>query len=281
MKKEHLIVTWPGNNGTVFAGHCGTGRGHSIHRPRGTNDWQLIATTYGCGRIGSTSGSFTVGVGDLVLMRPGVLHDYGPEEPGWEYDWVHFQPRQEWLDLLTWPEHAPGLMRLRLSDPTLRSRVMGALARTLEGYPFHRRQLFLINALEEALLLCDMQNPLSRNRGLDPRLSRVIAYLGKNLTNKVTLAMLADLAGISVSRLSHLFHEQIGMGPMQYLDLQRLEYARFLLENSDTPITRIAAEVGLDVRYFSVRFKQHTTISPSAYRKRAVSPPSPIVSGLI
>jgi len=307
MKKVRLTFIWPDNNGTVFAGHYGAKHRYRVYRPRGTDDWQLLSTTAGRGRIGSVNGPLEVVPGDLVLMKPGVLHDYspaifpqtgaardersgfdvapdaivGPDRLAWEYDWVHFQPRQEWLDLLVWPEHAPGLMHLTLDDPVLQASVTAALARTLTSYPYHRRQLFVMNALEEALLWCDLQNPLSRNRAVDPRILRVMAYLSENLAEKVTLSGLAEMAAMSASRLSHLFHEQVGMGPIQYLDIQRLEHARRLLENTDTPITRIAGEVGFDLRYFSVRFKQYTTLNPRAYRKRAANPPTPAAPGIL
>jgi len=272
MRKVRLTSIWPENNGTVFAGRYGPGHQYTVYRPRGTDDWQLLVPTAGRGRIGSPSGDFVPVPGELVLMRPGVRHDYGPLELDWQYTWVHFQPRPEWFDLLHWPEHAPGLMRLPLPDPALRQQVMSALDRTLASYPYHRRQLFAMNALEEVLLWCDLQNPLSQNRSGDPRVMRIIAHLGENLAEKVTLASLAEKAGISVSRLSHLFQEQVGMGPIQYLDIQRLEHARRLLETTDMPITLIAGEVGVDPRYFSLRFKQHTTLSPRAYRKRAAHP---------
>lgn len=271
MQKERLTFLWPENNGTVFAGrHRKTSR-HVIYRPRGTDDWQILATTGGRGRVGSVNGEFVTVPGELLLMRPGILHDYSPLDGDWEYDWAHFQPRPEWLELLNWPEHAPGLMRLCLDDPDLRERAMAALARTLAPYPYHRRQLFAMNALEELLLWCDLQNPLSRSRNVDPRVARVIAYLHENLAEKVTLESLAERAGMSVSRLSHLFHQQIGMGPIKYRDIQRLECARHLLENTDTPIAVIAGKVGYDLRYFSLHFKRYTTLSPRAYRSRAAN----------
>jgi len=271
MKRERLTNIWPENNGTVFAGHMGIDFQHNVYRARGTDDWQIMAPTGGSGRIGSVNGDFVMRPGEVALMRPGVLHDYGPLEPTWAYTWVHFQPRREWLDLLNWPELAPGLMRINLDDPELRERIETALARTLTRYqgPYDRRQLFALNALEEALLWCDLQNPLSHSGGIDPRIMRVVAYLNENLTERTTLAALADLAGMSVSHLSHLFYRQIGMGPIKYLDIQRLEHARRLLEKTDLPVGAIAERAGFELRYFSLHFKQHTTLSPRDYRKRA------------
>jgi len=56
---------------------------------------------------------------------------------------------------------------------------------------------------------------------------------------------------------------------MQYIDLQRIERAKQLLERTTTGISHISEQVGLDSVYFSLRFKQHTGFSPRAYRKRA------------
>ena len=86
----------------------------------------------------------------------------------------------------------------------------------------------------------------------------------------MTLDGLADMAELSVSRLAHLFREQVGMTPQQFLEQQRLERARQLLELSGRSIGDIAGDVGFDNPfYFTLRFKKLTGLSPRDYRKRA------------
>jgi AraC family transcriptional regulator of arabinose operon len=80
------------------------------------------------------------------------------------------------------------------------------------------------------------------------------------------VASLASSVALSPSRFAHLFRQQVGVSPMQYVDLQRLQRAKQLLERTAKSISEIAFEVGYDPIHFSLRFKQHTGVSPRAYR---------------
>jgi len=90
------------------------------------------------------------------------------------------------------------------------------------------------------------------------------------MTRKVNLADVAAEAHLSVSRFCELFRVQVGLAPHQFLQKQRLERAKDLLENSPHSIKSIAAQVGYDNPFhFSLRFKRHTGQSPRAYRAKA------------
>ena len=96
--------------------------------------------------------------GDWVLIRPGTLHDYAvaASETRWELLWAHFQPRPDWLPWLDWPEIAPGLMLLQLTDPALAERFLDV--HRLFHSDLRRREAFAANALELMLLECDRLN---------------------------------------------------------------------------------------------------------------------------
>ena len=82
-----------------------------------------------------------------------------------------------------------------------------------------------------------------------------------------TLA-LAIAAGLSVSRLSHLFHAQVGVTPMQYLERLRIQHARELLLMSGRSVSEVAYAVGFEnPLYFSRVFRRHAATSPRAFRK--------------
>src|SRR5688572_7719298 len=110
---------------TLVTGHFREKAGYSVWRPHGTDNWLLIHTISGKGRFGYERGEHLSPPGELTLLRPGTLHDYGvePELQRWELLWAHFVARPQWIDLLQWPTIAPGLMRLDLPD--------GAAGRTI------------------------------------------------------------------------------------------------------------------------------------------------------
>jgi AraC family transcriptional regulator of arabinose operon len=260
----------------LVTGHFHETAGYETWRARGTADWLLIATLDGGGRFGHAGGEFRTESGDLALFRPGTRHDYGvaPSLGHWELLWTHFHPRPDWAPYLAWPEAAPGLMRLRLDDGEVRRKALDrfgeahALATGALPSAPRRREAFAMNALEAFLLWCDTQNPLSESQ-MDGRVRAAMEYLTRHLAVPVTMGALADACGLSVSRLAHLFRAQVGLAPQQFLEGQRLDRARQLLELTPRPVGAVAAEVGYENPfYFTQRFKRATGLSPRDYRKK-------------
>jgi AraC family transcriptional regulator of arabinose operon len=260
----------------LVTGHTRDSRGDEVWDEHGHADWLLVYTLSGRGRFGHAYGEILCLAGDVVLIRPHTMHDYGavPPPADWETVWAYFHPRPEWYPWLYWPQVAPGVMRLRLGDPGLSTKVVSRLLdmHHLATGALPLRDAFALNALEEALLWCDLENPDSEQSHLDPRVRRAMDYLCRNLSNAITLEMLAETIGLSVSRLAHLFREHVGMTPQQFLEHHRLSRARQLLERTPHSIQAIAAAVGFDNPfYFSLRFKRQTGLCPRDYRRRTMS----------
>jgi AraC family transcriptional regulator, arabinose operon regulatory protein len=261
----------------VLAGAFEEGPGYATYRRDGTTDWLLIHTVAGRGRFGTGHGEHVAGPGDTMLLSPGTLHDYGVETElqRWLLAFAHFHPRPDWRPLLGWPELAPGLGRIHSSGRVGR-RIAHSLRQaarySISGLPHN--ELFALNALEMALLWCDTQNPLARR--IDERLVPVLEHVDRNLAEPLDASRLAGVAGLSVSRFTHLFTEGMGISPQRYVEGQRLELARRLLDFTSRPIRVIARHVGYtDVLYFSTRFRQRTGMSPMAYRRRTTRPEVP------
>jgi AraC family transcriptional regulator of arabinose operon len=256
----------------LITGHYHEGSGYRIVRREGVGDWLLIATLSGKGRFGHASGELVVEPGEWVLIRPGTPHDYGVEASlkQWELLWVHFQPRAHWLPWLNWPAVALGLMTLTIGDETLdRFREVHRLFTS----DLRRSEAFAMNALEAVLLECDRENPLAATSRYDERIRRAMDYLERNIAYKIALADIAEAVGLSSSRLAHLFREQSGQTPQQYLEGLRMQRASELLRRTGFSIKQIADAVGFDSQfYFSQRFKAWTKRSPSAFRAAASRP---------
>jgi AraC family transcriptional regulator of arabinose operon len=258
----------------LLAGHFHEGSGYRIVRRDGVGDWLLIATLDGKGRFGHAGGDLIAEPGDWVLIRPGTYHDYGvePSLRRWELLWVHFQPRAHWLPWLNWPSMAPGLMRLRLPEDAVRR--FHEVHQYFTG-DLHRREAYAMNALETLLLDCDRHNPLALRSHYDERVQRAMDFLEHNFGRRTMLADVAGAAGLSSSRLSHLFREQTGQTPQQYLENLRMRYAAELLERTGFSVKQVADAVGYESAfYFSLRFKERTRLSPTSYRERKARRPT-------
>ena len=257
----------------LITGYFRSGPGYSCWRSRGTGDWLLTYTFDGLGRYGHALGEVICRPGELVLLRPRVLHDYGvePSKQYWEFVWAHFHPRAEWLDWLSWPEEAPGLMRLDLARAPQRERVAKRFveAHELSTAGERRASDLGMNALEEVLLWCDDANP-RQQVPIDARVRAAMTHCFRNLASPLSLGGLATVCGLSPSRLSFLFKAQVGMAPMRWLEHQRLARAKDLLEATVEPIQTVAEQVGYsDAFHFSSRFRQALGMSPRAWRQAA------------
>ncbi|WP_233495818.1 GlxA family transcriptional regulator [Geodermatophilus sp. TF02-6] len=106
------------------------------------------------------------------------------------------------------------------------------------------------------------------------------AWAAERLGEPLTLADLAAHARMSVRTFTRRFREETGMSPLRWLSGQRLALARQLLESSDAPIDRVAAEAGFGT---PASLRQHLRasigVAPGTYRRSyrgaGVTGPSP------
>jgi transcriptional regulator GlxA family with amidase domain len=94
------------------------------------------------------------------------------------------------------------------------------------------------------------------------------AWALDRLDQPLTLEQLAVHARMSVRTFSRRFREETGSSPGRWLVLQRVEHARRLLETTDLPIDRVAAQSGLGT---AASLRQHLRstvgVAPGAYRR--------------
>jgi AraC family transcriptional regulator of arabinose operon len=243
-----------------------------IYREAGMDGWILNYTVSGRGRINRGERLFHVEPGELLLFKPEVMHDYHADDGGkWTHLWIYFFPRAHWFDWLAWPEATPGILRLDLRQSEHHQRILALFeeAVRLARSPLARRIQLAMSALEQLLLWADAANPESRHARLDPRIQRALDHLCARIEQPARLGTLAKSCGVSSSRLSHLFREQVGVAPMQWLEQQRVSRARELLLMTGRPVGEIAAAVGIpNPIWFSRVFRRHVGCAPREYRKR-------------
>lgn len=94
-------------------------------------------------------------------------------------------------------------------------------------------------------------------------------YIDINYSKPITLANVASAVFFSPSHFSHQFRCQVGISFVKYLNLVRLERARYLICNTDIPIFKIASMVGINKpAYFSQLFYAEYGILPKEFRKQ-------------
>jgi transcriptional regulator GlxA family with amidase domain len=95
-------------------------------------------------------------------------------------------------------------------------------------------------------------------------------YLIASLTTPVSLAQIAEAAGMTVRSLSRAFKETTGLSPLQYHQRLRLELGATLLDNPGLSIEAIAQRCGFDdARHFRRLWQRMFGAPPSRSRARA------------
>ncbi|MBW7971152.1 helix-turn-helix transcriptional regulator [Bradyrhizobium sp. BR 10289] len=170
------------------------------------------------------------------------------------------------------------------TDPVMR-RLSDALAATEAAHDAH--SAIMADALRLAILTrtfsrqaCDAQADLGPADGARTeesgrpvrslqswRLKRVVQYVDKNLTGKITLQELAAVAGLSRMHFAAQFRAATGVRPHEYLLRRRIERAQELLKQADSTLVDIALTVGFQTQaHFTTVFKRFVGDTPYQWR---------------
>ena len=101
------------------------------------------------------------------------------------------------------------------------------------------------------------------------QISPAINYIDANYDKSITLAEIARVCHLSVSRLAHIFKEQMGITIIDYLTSVRIERAKQLLLATDQNCTEICFQVGYNNQsYFTRTFKELVGTTPRQFRSK-------------
>lgn len=110
----------------------------------------------------------------------------------------------------------------------------------------------------------------------DKKLNRLVSdiqrYIQENCESQILISDIADRFFISKFYLSHIFKEQIGMSPKQFLTFTRLSKAYNMLHEPGINISEISEKCGFaSPSDMTKKFKVQYNISPNNFRKRLFS----------
>lgn len=99
--------------------------------------------------------------------------------------------------------------------------------------------------------------------------SLIIEYLSENIYNSITFDDICSKFFMGKSKLCKLFDEYVGMGPIEYLSILKMNEAKRLLVDEELTVSKISELMGYStIHNFSRAFKKHTGSSPLEYRKK-------------
>lgn len=128
----------------------------------------------------------------------------------------------------------------------------------------------LVSLIISVIRIFNTQAPPVQSVSADSLSYKIKEYIDKNYTKDIPLNEIANRLYISPYYLSHIFKEETGNTPINYLIQRRVGEAQKLLLNTQQTVQEIAQQVGYEnANYFSMMFKKVAGESPSMFRKKA------------
>ncbi|MCR5724773.1 MAG: AraC family transcriptional regulator [Treponema sp.] len=102
-----------------------------------------------------------------------------------------------------------------------------------------------------------------------PVIAEALNCIEEHCLTSLSLEDLAKQMKMDKYKLSHLFKEQVGYSPHEYLLFCRMNRAKTLLRTTDCTISSVADQCGFDsASYFISFFREREGVTPLAFRKQ-------------
>ena len=154
------------------------------------------------------------------------------------------------------------------------NRLATALQELSASTPFAEERATALAILLLTMLLEHGRSPDAKSE--EPRahhyIQKALLYMNEYYKEPLTLSSVASEIHISACYLSDLFSRIVGSRFVEYLTRLRLDRARAMLRNTDTPIGEVAAACGFGtVSSFTRAFRRFYGKAPSSYRREGRS----------
>jgi AraC-like DNA-binding protein len=240
------------------------------YRPHSHPTWTVAVLERGAARFSLDATQQRAGEGELFVLEPEAVHTGMAAVPeGWTYKVLYIEPRllHEWAER---DASAPRAARwVVFRDVTLRAaleRAHGALvAQAPDSLGTEEAVLGAVAALRPHL----RPGPPDRGRthAEHAPVRHAREHLRERWDQRVTLAELATVSGLSRFELVRRFREQNGITPHAFQTDLRVAHARQLLSGGRAP-AEVAAECGFaDQPHLSRVFKRAVGVSPGRYAR--------------
>lgn len=208
----------------------------------------------------------TARAGQVLLLDCNAPHAYAAQGKC-SFTFVHFAGAQS-QELYEEIERSVGNL-IPMREPNALHEAIGEMLACMRAE--HR-----LNEGEASALIYGMLMKLLEQSGAsgaggsgNPVVDRAIAYIQSNLADRLSVEEIAASAGYSPSYFSHLFAEETGLSPYQFVVKSRVEQAQKLLKTTRLTVQEIAFQCGFNsAANFCYTFRRIAGASPHEYRKR-------------
>lgn len=240
-----------------------------VARPEGYPSYHFLYTTAGKGKLMLGGNEFVIAENAGFFFYPHVPHEYYSTGSHWSTCWVTFEGHgiQRLLNMMKIDKYKV----FSITDMELLERMHMEIYNAAsadypsKGYECSGSLYRFLLELRSCTNLWDSEQRAGNYKKLQP----VLAFIENNYMRSLTLDDLSNIIGISPQHFCRIFRQAFNMRPFEYLTRFRLQIAKGILADSDSPhLTSIAALTGFnDVSYFCAVFKEYEGMTPLEFRK--------------
>ncbi len=258
---KNLPFYLTGIGGTEYQGHT--------KRPEGYCWNQILYCGSGSGRLIYDDCTVSITSGSYFFLPAYSPHEYFPDNEKWQVCWVVFDGYDSnrvlsemklTKPVVITPDDGTALQKLfdKMFVTLKTDKVFGNY--TCSGLVYQ----YLIE-FHRLVSNNDIVGGTDRSNILMPALN----YIEENFRKDFSVAVLAEITGISQQYLCRIFKQTMNIRPNEYITCRRLQEAKRLLTETDIPVQEICGKSGFsDAGYFSTVFRKYEGVSPMEYRRK-------------
>lgn len=236
-------------------------------RPNGRKDYQLIIIAKGGAVFLHDGKQIILTGGEMILIPPFVRNDYRYTDYV-DAMWIHFTGTE--AENIVRQYGIEPFCKYSISDTAhffvYAEKIVKEFQLQRVGF-MNNCNGYLLNILTLAKRRIDAELFAENHRAV-PDLTLAIDKMQTEYSRTTNISEYAEMFNISDSYFIHLFTQQFGVSPYQYLLNIRMSQAKYLLSETNMRINDISDNIGYDDPfYFSRIFKKHIGVSPRSYRR--------------
>jgi len=223
--------------------------------------------------------AWTLLPGMVFVTQPGKVHRLRSNARGSVLHWIFFEPPEKGRTVLGLSPRESVLLTKRLRClchclyrlPADVQQVLPQLMADFCGSDDALRGVRLRAGVLRFLLALSDASPAFGADAATSRIRTLMARMRREPEHEYSLDTLVAETQLSASTISMLFKRETGMTPHEFLVTCRIRKAIDILKSSDTPITRLALELGFSSsQHFAARFRRETGQTPRELRRANV-----------
>ncbi len=216
--------------------------------------------------ISTKNQNFTAKKGDMVLIPAGVKHDFNLSQKNYAKKcWFHFDLNiggNGFFDNLDLPYKITIGINKHVKD------LFDGIFKCALSKRMQDKLKVSSGIIDLVSFYLDNCNYSQHVVELKDEIDKAIEFIKDNFRQNVSLSQIASHANLSPNYFVRKFKERTGYAPLQFLCIMKMERAKYLIEQTQDPISSIMEELGFyDASYFSKLFKKYCGYSPKKFRE--------------